>query len=298
MGFGVPGIKRPPDDFSSEIYTYTAYNPFFPAENICWKYAYIWSFCCGIYTPWTYVLVILISTLILFNPKIANNLRIMTRRLASVKQLPGFGIHKNAGFLWRLLRKKTRNKLHDYDFKNQDIFSPLICFKGGWTCACPNCLSKLWNHVLKFGSGGANAHYRPNARIPTLNLLDIDAEWHDPYEVSQDPVWFFPQKSKSDKWHMIQCYSIWSGKRIPDVYPNIMKRFVLLKPMLVKFRSSKLNIKNIGPLRWSNLSKIMKINEKTFNWKKPSLKLFSPACCRFLLPCLLLLDLHHLNQGG
>ena len=214
--------------FVWNLYLYRLYPHFFvPAENMCWKYAYIWSFCCGIYTPWTYVLVIFISTLILFNPKIANNLRIMTRRLASVKQLPGFWIHKNAGFLWRLLRKKTRKKLHDYDFKNQDIFSQLICFKGGWTCACPNCLSKLWNHVLKFGSGGANAHYRPNARIPTLNLLDIDAECHDPYEVSRDPVCFFLK-------HRIVTRDTWSNVIQSDLEkgfqmftPNIMKRFSL-----------------------------------------------------------------------
>lgn len=96
-----------------------------------------------------------------------HNLRVMTRRLASVKQLPGFRIHKKTWVSVEMCGSKRRNGEILLNFKTSRSW---FLFKG----VLNMCLFNLWNHVLKFASGGANEHHPPNARIPTWNLLNID----------------------------------------------------------------------------------------------------------------------------
>lgn len=161
----------------------------------------------------------------------------MTRRLASVKQLPGFRIHKKTWVSVEMCGSKRRNGEILLNFKTSRSW---FLFKG----VLNMCLFNLWNHVLKFASGGANEHHPPNARIPTWNLLNIDdtdminMKFH---RIQCVCVFFSLNDRRGDTWSNVNQNLIW--KRIPDVYPNMMKRSYLKTQMFRFLGSSKLSFK-------------------------------------------------------
>lgn len=78
-----------------------------------------------------------------------------------------------------------------------------------------------------------------------LEFVEHRRYWHDQYEVSQDPVcvcvFFSLNDRRGDTWSNVNQNLIW--KRIPDVYPNMMKRSYLKTQMFRFLGSSKLSFK-------------------------------------------------------